>query len=100
MAGRLVSSGRMESIVCEILTQHLADGASIETAEPFEHLGLDSLRAVAFVKALSLRLDRALAPTLLWAYPNVAALAAFLENGAGQDSSGDQGGAGAPNDPI
>ncbi|HSM56063.1 MAG TPA: amino acid adenylation domain-containing protein [Candidatus Sulfomarinibacteraceae bacterium] len=50
----------------------------IDPHRPFVEYGLDSVQAVELVAELEEWLGRSLPPTLVWDYPNVAQLAAFL----------------------
>nr|MBA3468398.1 AMP-binding protein [Herpetosiphonaceae bacterium] len=51
---------------------------SISTNEPLSSFNLDSLAAVSMLGDLERQLGRTLAPTLLWSYPTIGALAAYL----------------------
>ena len=58
------------------------DPASIEFGQPLRDLGLDSLMAVQLRNALATSLARSLPATLLFEYPTVKALAAYLSGAA------------------
>ncbi|MBV9790690.1 MAG: AMP-binding protein, partial [Chloroflexi bacterium] len=51
---------------------------SIDVHEPFASYGLDSVAAIGIAGALEEWLARALPPTLVYDYPNIAALASYL----------------------
>ncbi|MCA9716987.1 MAG: acyl carrier protein, partial [Myxococcales bacterium] len=59
--------------LCQLPRERVDPGAS------FHSVGLNSLRAIQLITALSARLDRALSPTLAWEHPSIDALAAHLE---------------------
>ena len=52
--------------------------AQVDVHTPFVEYGLDSVKAVSIAGELETELGRSLAPTLLWDYPSIAALAAHL----------------------
>jgi len=52
---------------------------TLDTQQPLNELGLDSLMAVELRNALSLSVDRSLPATLLFDYPTVESLATFVE---------------------
>ncbi|HET8662411.1 MAG TPA: SDR family NAD(P)-dependent oxidoreductase, partial [Micromonosporaceae bacterium] len=56
----------------------LKDAHTLDTQQPLNELGLDSLMAVELRNALSLSVDRSLPATLLFDYPTVESLAAFV----------------------
>ncbi|MGD9898614.1 MAG: beta-ketoacyl synthase N-terminal-like domain-containing protein [Calditrichaceae bacterium] len=67
----------------EWLTTRLAEALEINTAEidpskPFAGYGLDSAQAVGLVGDLEVWLKRSLSPTLIWDYPDIGSLAAYL----------------------
>jgi acyl transferase domain-containing protein/acyl carrier protein len=93
MAGeveRLVATERQE--IETWLIEQLADRLgverdSIDPHEPFASYGLTSREAVVLSGELEERFGRMLSPTLIWDYPTIAALAAFLAGDAASESS-------------
>ena len=55
------------------------DAAAIDPAERLHRYGLTSLSAASTVAMIAERLGRVLPPTLLWDYPTLSRLAAFLD---------------------
>jgi acyl transferase domain-containing protein/acyl-CoA synthetase (AMP-forming)/AMP-acid ligase II/acyl carrier protein len=67
------------------LISHIAalvgvDPSAIDSRQPFVEYGLDSLQAVMLAGELENWLNRSLAPTLAWSYPNIKLLALHLAN--------------------
>jgi acyl carrier protein len=67
----------------EAMRQRIAVTLEVEPArvslhDSFSHLGIDSLKAVELMAALSDELGVTLAPTVLFEHPSVAKLAAHL----------------------
>ncbi len=52
--------------------------SEIDVRRPFVDYGLDSVQAVSLTGELEVWLNRSLSPTLVWDYPNIEALAAYL----------------------
>ena len=80
-------------------------GGALVNDQRFRDQGIDSLMAVRIVDELSKELGRPLRSTLLWEYPTVRSLAAFLDQEPrAPDSPRELGGArrtgGAANEPI
>jgi myxalamid-type polyketide synthase MxaF len=65
-------------IFCNLLN---IDRNELNAGERFKNYGLDSATAVKVTSTLSKELARPLEQTLLWDYPNINALAAYLANG-------------------
>ncbi|WP_049976326.1 type I polyketide synthase [Azospirillum sp. B506] len=59
----------------------------IDPATRFRDLGLDSLRATGLAAAIAERLGRPLPAILLWQYPTLSSLAAFLAAGSRPDGT-------------
>lgn len=77
------------AVIRERIAQHLASrlgskAATLDTAERFQRLGLDSIGTAAMLIELGQWLGRALSPTLAWQYPTPDALAGYL-SGASAD---------------
>ena len=69
--------------ICKLIQQHLATklGVSPDTinpAERFRRLGVDSLGATAMLAHLGAQLGRALGPTLAWQFPTPRDLSRHL----------------------
>ena len=60
---------------------------SIETSRPFSSLGLDSSTGVRLASDLQEWLDRPFDATLVWSYPTIDALAAYLIGGVGASAT-------------
>jgi acyl carrier protein len=60
---------------------------SIDVRERFSRQGLDSLKAVGLVSALSQHLGRPLSPTIVWEHPTIEALGAHLTGEAAHSGS-------------
>ena len=68
--------------LCERLATRLKTTPDkINRETPFARLGLGSLEAVSIAGDLEDWLERELPPTILWDYPNINDLAAFLVSG-------------------
>jgi acyl carrier protein len=71
-------------ILCEALAASLAEALFLEREEvaldkPFTELGLDSIVAVEWVRALNTRYRTSLTVTRVYDYPTILTFAAFLE---------------------
>ena len=70
------------------LSQHIGSPArTIDIRQPFARYGIDSLKAVRITGELEEYLGRTIAPTLLFDYPNVAALTRYLVLGESRSST-------------
>lgn len=67
-------------LIEQLSAQLAIPAAMINPHLPFSHYGLDSLQALELVGRLEQVLNRSLAPTLLWEYSTIAALAHYLSN--------------------
>jgi len=72
------------AILCEALAASLAEALFLEREEvaldkPFTDLGLDSIIAVEWVRALNTRYGTTLTVTKIYDYPTILTFAAFLE---------------------
>ncbi len=65
-------------LVAKIAENLEIDPGEIDTHEPFVSFGLDSAQAVGLAGDLEEWLGRKLSPTLVWDYPTIESLAAFL----------------------
>ena len=54
-------------------------GESLDPAKPFSSYGLDSIAGYTLTLELAEWLERDLPASLLWEYPSIAELAAFLD---------------------
>ncbi len=72
------------------------DRSRLDPSERFHRFGLDSARAGGLVADLSAYLGRALPPTLVWDYPTVEKLCAFLVLGGTEPEAGPS----APRSPV
>jgi acyl transferase domain-containing protein/acyl-CoA synthetase (AMP-forming)/AMP-acid ligase II/acyl carrier protein len=82
MASRQGSSAsKLERWLCVALANAIhGDPQTIDPKRPFAEYGLDSRGAIGLVGQIEEHLVlRDLSPTLLWEYPNIAGLAAYLE---------------------
>lgn len=78
-----------EWLIEQIAAQLNVPKKEIDPVRRLEEYGLDSLEAVALTGELEELLGRPVDPTILWDYPSVRAVAAFLaENGAKGDAPG------------
>ncbi|HEY9857226.1 MAG TPA: acyl carrier protein [Stenomitos sp.] len=68
----------LEDWLVERLTQDLNLEQEIDVRRPFSYYGLDSVMAISLAADLEDMLGRELEPTLLWDFPTIEALAAFL----------------------
>ena len=64
------------------------DRSRLDPSERFHRFGLDSARAGGLVADLSTYLGRVLPPTLVWDYPTVEKLCAFLIRGEAEPEAG------------
>jgi len=76
------------AILCEALAASLAEALFLEREEvaldkPFTDLGLDSIIAVEWVRALNTRYGTTLTVTKVYDYPTILTFAAFLEHELG-----------------
>lgn len=74
---------RSQEDIEAFLSQRLACSLSIsplevDVTQPFNAIGLDSLRAITLLEEIEVWLGRKLSPTLFWNYPTVADLSAHL----------------------
>lgn len=96
------SERRRLALLSEHLVEQVAltlrgDRAQIHAQTPFHSMGFDSLLSVELRNRLEVSLGLTLPGTLIWSYPNIAALAAFLdEQLAAVDQPGPQPGAAPP----
>ena len=67
-----------EWLITELAQRLRIDRAEIALDEPFVRYGADSLTMVTLGGDLEVWLDRSLSPNLLWEYPSVRSLAAYL----------------------
>lgn len=77
------SQRQWEAQLAVLVKAYMAEGTSPERDQPFQSMGLDSKQAVSIVGELEDLYGRSLNATLLFDYPSIAALAAYL---AGVDS--------------
>lgn len=71
------------SYIAHWLTDYVAklsrqDAASVDIERPFSHYDLDSIATVEMTADIEDWLGVRLEPTLIWDYPNIARLAAYL----------------------
>ena len=64
--------------------------SEIDANEPLSRYGLGSVEAVVLVGDLEEWLSLSLEPTLLWDYPTITRLAAYLAENAAVAAAGDQ----------
>lgn len=57
----------------------------VDVTLPFSYYGLDSMASLCISGELEIWLGRELPQTLLWDYPNIEELSAFLAQGFGRD---------------
>ncbi|HEY0783059.1 MAG TPA: type I polyketide synthase, partial [Thermoanaerobaculia bacterium] len=86
-------SDRDQRALSRLLTARVAAAlglaeSEVDSGESFSRYGLDSARAVGLTAELARELGRPLSSTLLWAYPNVDALARHLASGDQEPSAG------------
>lgn len=77
------SQRQWEAQLAVLVKAYMPEGTSPERDQPFQSMGLDSKQAVSIVGELEDLYGRSLNGTLLFDYPSIAALAAYL---AGVDS--------------
>lgn len=82
-------SSKSQSAISEWLLEHLSAHLNVKPEElnvhePFARYGLVSSAAVSMLGDLETWLGRRLSPTLVWAYPNIDALAKYLSEGGGE----------------
>nr|WP_298163868.1 type I polyketide synthase [uncultured Pseudomonas sp.] len=77
------SQRQWEAQLAVLVKAYMPEGTSPERDQPFQSMGLDSKQAVSIVGELEDLYGRSLNATLLFDYPSIAALAAYL---AGVDS--------------
>jgi acyl transferase domain-containing protein/acyl carrier protein len=65
-------------LVSQIARRAGISAAQIEIRRPFVDFGLDSVQAVSLTGDLEVWLNQSLSPTLVWDYPNIESLAAYL----------------------
>ncbi len=91
--GRLTASQheeleQLQRWILTRLSQHIGLPAhTIDIRQPFARYGIDSLKAVRMTGELEEHLGRTIAPTLLFDYPNVAALTRYLVLGESRSST-------------
>jgi acyl transferase domain-containing protein/NADPH:quinone reductase-like Zn-dependent oxidoreductase/acyl carrier protein len=78
-ARKVWSPEALQAWLVEDLASRLGiERGAIDTRERFNRYGLDSVKALALLAALSTLLDRRLSPTLIWDHPTIEALSASL----------------------
>lgn len=65
-------------LIAHIATRLKVPKESVDPVRPLEEYGFDSLEAVALTGEIELLLDRQIDPTIIWDYPSVRAVAAYL----------------------
>jgi len=85
-----VTSKQLEEwLINQLAAQLNVPKKDIDPVRRLEEYGLDSLEAVALTGELEVMLGRPVDPTILWDYPSVRAVAAYLaEDGANGDGAG------------
>ena len=72
-------------LVANIAERLKFPASEIDVHMPFASLGMDSMTAVLLAGDLEMFLGRTLPPTLMYDHPSIAALAAHLADGAGEE---------------
>ncbi|MEJ2691910.1 MAG: beta-ketoacyl synthase N-terminal-like domain-containing protein [Candidatus Thiodiazotropha sp.] len=67
-------------LIEQVASRALVHREEVDASEPFALFGLDSAAAVGITGELSAWLGKRLSPTLLYEYPNIDALSAYLTN--------------------
>ncbi|NJK38507.1 MAG: acyl carrier protein [Oscillatoriales cyanobacterium RM1_1_9] len=80
-------------LISQLATRLGLQPEEINVHEDFTHYGLNSIEAVNLSGDLESVLGRRLPPTILWDYPNIQALAAYLAEDTSKDAGvfGNQG---------
>ncbi|WNG30200.1 acyl carrier protein [Cystobacter fuscus] len=69
----------IQARILSLLAKQLGlDARTLDVGESFSHYGLDSARVLQLLAVLGNQLGRKLPATLIWSYPNIAALARHL----------------------
>jgi len=72
------TAGIQNWLVAQVAARLEMPEAQIDTEKDFSEYGLSSIEAVNLSGELENFLGKRLSPTLIWDYPNIAALAAYL----------------------
>ncbi|MBI3969232.1 MAG: aminotransferase class I/II-fold pyridoxal phosphate-dependent enzyme [Chloroflexi bacterium] len=77
-----LSAAELSSLLANRLARSLSlSPSAIDLRKPLAEFGLDSLEAVRLTGELEEWVERRLAPTLVWDYPTIEALATYLAEG-------------------